>query len=86
MSESTRAHGPSYTPSVPPWIPPEGETRARMAFQAMHPEVGFTFRHRPEPVHWLGYWWDSREGRPRHRTAATLGELVKKIEGEFPAT
>lgn len=83
MSEfSSRASAPP----VPPWVPSREEDRRRIAFQMLHPEVGFTYRARPEPAHWLGYWWDAGQGRPRHETAATLGELVEKIAAGFADT
>lgn len=82
MPDSTREPASSYTPPVPPRIPSEDETRRRMAFQAMHPEVGFTFRHRPEP-HWLAYWLKP-DCKPDHKDAPTLGELVGILKPLFP--
>lgn len=72
MSES---NSEPYTVPAPPGTPSREEDRRRMAFQMLHPEVGFVWRARPEP-HWLSYWWDSKQGKPQHREAVTLGDLV----------
>ena len=56
-----------------------------MAFQAAHPEVGFS----PLPLcedpekRWVAYWWAAEDGRPRHVTGRTLTDVLDTLAEEF---
>jgi hypothetical protein len=75
MDHSTSA---SYTAPSPPGTPTEAETRHRQAFQVVHFEVGFRFLD----GQWVAYWAGA-DCTPQHRTAATLGKLLKKLAEVF---
>ena len=75
---------PSANP-VPPGVPTPEEDERRMAFQALHPEVGFS----PLPLcedpakRWVAYWWAAEEGRARHITGPTLTDVLDSLAEEF---
>lgn len=78
-----RTSAPSAHP-VRPGVPTEEETRRRMAFQATHPEVGFAPQsHCGEP--WIAYWL-AADGKPRHVTGVTLGDVLDSLAEEFGGT
>ena len=81
MRESTSV--PSVNP-VPPGVPTPEETGKRIAFQVDHPEVGFS----PLPLcddpekRWTAYWL-AEDGKPRHVTGPTLGDVLDTLAEKF---
>ena len=56
-----------------------------MAFQALHPEVGFSplaLCEDPDK-RWTAYWWVAEEGRADHATGPTLTDVLDTLAEKF---
>ncbi len=74
-----------YPAPVPPTTPTAEESERREAFQALHPEVGFSplaLCENPEEA-WVAYWWDAEKGESRHVPGPNLGDVLDSLAEEF---
>jgi hypothetical protein len=62
-------------------IPAEAETQRRMAFQALHPEVGIAYRDGCETP-WVAYWLAPDGGR-KYVTGTTMTDVLDQLGEKF---